>query len=246
MTSRLPSLHDKVRTFRQHGFSDRSFGNNLADVDTETGPLDTAGAGGLASSVLLTADNQPVVHARSSVGGRLRRQRISSLTLDQLPESVVALSALMSRLGRTGGPASVLLTMAEDIMFEPVQAVLDAAPPPVESEIWLSHSDPGVLQRWRPRTGARLVNVLSTVRTAKGLEKEVARLHELGIDAVAAFHKEWSGGSVAMAHRFGVMAFATGAEHERELAALVDAGIDGLVCAHVDRMLAVVAQYYPS
>lgn len=246
VSSRLPSLHDRVRTFRQHGLSDRSFGHNLSDVDVESGPLDTAGAGGLASSIWLTADNHPVLHARSWIGGRLRRRRLSSLTLEQLPGSVVPLSALVDRLGHDDGPSSALLAVTDDSLFEPVQAVLDSAPTPVEAEVWLTHDDPGVLQRWRPRTGARLVNVLQTVRTAKGLEKRVAQLHELGVDAVAAFHKEWSGGSVTMAHRFGVMAFATGAEHERELTALVDAGIDGLVCAHVDRMLAVVARYYPS
>lgn len=246
VSSRLPSLHDEVRTFRRHGAPDTSFGTNLADVATEAGPLDTGGAGGLASSVWLTSDRHPVLHDRSMVGGRLRRTRLSSLTLDRVPEPVVPLSTVVDRLGLAGGPSYVLLTLADDTMFDPVQAVLDAAPSGAESEIWLAHHDPAALQRWRPRTGARLVNVLETARTSRGLEKRVAQLHELGVDAVSAHHKEWSGGAVAMAHRFGLLAVATGAEHERELAALVHAGIDGLVSAHVDRMLAVVALYYPS
>lgn len=245
MSSRLPSLHDRVRTFRQQGEVDGTFGSNLSDVDGDLHPLDTSGADGLASAVWITSDGHPVLNPEPWVGGRLRRKQLSSLRSDQLPDSVVPLTDLLALLDADAGPECVLLDVAGHDDFSVVQDCLSGATAEHESRVWLRHEDPDVLQLWRTRTGARLVNSLSSARTAKGLERRVAKLHELGVDAVSAHHKELTGGSVALAHRFGLMAIAVGATHERELAKVVDAGIDGLVSGQVDRMTAVVAQYYP-
>ncbi len=58
------------------------------------------------------------------------------------------------------------------------------------------------------------------------------------------FHQDWTGGTVALAHRFELLTVGWGAEHERELAKLVDAGIDAVASRQVERMVAVVSQYY--
>jgi hypothetical protein len=47
-----------------------------------------------------------------------------------------------------------------------------------------------------------------------------------------------------MLHRFGRLAFGRAVVHEREVAALVDTGIDGVYSSHVDRMMAVIAEFY--
>jgi hypothetical protein len=63
--------------------------------------------------------------------------------------------------------------------------------------------------------------------------------------ALCLHHGEWSGGLIALAHRFGRLALARGAEHEREVATLLDTGIDGVSCPHGDRLMAVAGLYYP-
>ena len=50
---------------------------------------------------------------------------------------------------------------------------------------------------------------------------------------------------MTLLHRFERYALAWGLIHERELAAVIDAGIDGVYSDHVDRMMQIVGAFYP-
>ena len=73
-------------------------------------------------------------------------------------------------------------------------------------------------------------------------EPHAARLRELGIDAVNLHHSEWSGGMVALYHRFRRVAFGWDAQHERVIRSLLGTGIDGVFSDHVDRLVDVAGE----
>ena len=63
-----------------------------------------------------------------------------------------------------------------------------------------------------------------------------------GIDAVNLHHTEWTGGLIALFHRFEVLCFGWDAQHARVLDDLLDAGVDAVYSDHVDRMVDALAR----
>jgi glycerophosphoryl diester phosphodiesterase len=53
-------------------------------------------------------------------------------------------------------------------------------------------------------------------------------------------YSEWTGGLTTLVHRFGRLAFAWDAQHERVLREMLRMGVDGVYSDHVDRMVRVV------
>jgi glycerophosphoryl diester phosphodiesterase len=98
---------------------------------------------------------------------------------------------------------------------------------------------------WRSRTeGARLVDSCRLKRITEGPERRAATLRERGIDALNLPHTDWSGGTIALLHRFDRFALAWDAQYERTIEAVVAAGIDGVYSDHVDRMTDVLTRVY--
>ena len=60
---------------------------------------------------------------------------------------------------------------------------------------------------------------------------------EAGIDVVNLHHSDWSAGLTTLFHRFGRLAFAWDAQHERVLKDLMRMGVDGIYSDHVDRLV---------
>jgi glycerophosphoryl diester phosphodiesterase len=56
-------------------------------------------------------------------------------------------------------------------------------------------------------------------------------------------YSEWTKGLVALFHRFGILAFAWDVQEVRHLQAMLRFGVDGLYSDHVERMVAVVAEW---
>ena len=201
----------------------------------------TLGATGLESDVWVTVDGVPVLDHDGVIGPRFRRRRISTLKAEELPSEVPTLTDL---LDLTDGELPVSLDIKDDNAFDAVIRVARQWGEKAEDKLWLCHRELATLTQWRPRTSARLVNSTRLGRINEGIERRLALLHEAEIEALNMFHSDWSGGTVALAHRFQVLAFGWGAHHERELASVVDAGIDAVYSDYVDRMVSVVNQYY--
>jgi len=101
-----------------------------------------------------------------------------------------------------------------------------------------------VLTRWRDLAPeVHLVNSTALERLAHGPERRAAELAAARVDAVNLREGEWSGGLVTLFHRFEVLAFGWDAQYERQLASLIDMGIDAVYSDHVDRMVAVAATF---
>ena len=77
----------------------------------------------------------------------------------------------------------------------------------------------------------------------RGLHEEATKLAAARIDAVNLRQHEWTAGLTTLFHRFGVLAFGWDAQHERQIAALIDMGIDAVYGDYVDRLVAVAGTF---
>ena len=88
----------------------------------------------------------------------------------------------------------------------------------------------------------RLVDSTRLKRIAEGPERRAAKLRTVGIDAVNLHHSDWSGGLIALFHRFERFALGWDLQLPRILGEALDAGIDGVFSDHVDRMMTAIAE----
>ncbi len=198
------------------------------------------GTDGWASPTWSTTDDQVMLHPTSMFGQGLRRRRLEKLSSEQIDETIPRLTDV---LDDGTGPAHLLLTVDGAEAMERVASTLRSADPNTAPNVWIASADMELLSLYRTRTSACLVDWGTTVSPDGGLERRAATLHGDGIDAVALPHKEWSAGSIALCHRFGLLAYGWGCEYEREMASLVDNGIDAIQTSFPDRLVAVLQQY---
>jgi len=236
---RLRSLHGSAETFAHVAGASPDPERPLEGLDAAR----SLGATGFDGPVRFTADGAAVVHPAESIGSRLRRKRLAALERSQLPATIVSLDDLCRRQEASG---SLLLDIDDDRALSAVLAVARATSGTLEDRLWLCSSSVDNLMRWRQTTTARLVHTARLTSLPAGAEQWVAHLTDRSIDGLCAFHGDWTGGLVALAHRFGRLTVARGPEHEREVAAVFDIGIDGVSSPQVERLMAVAALYYPA
>ncbi len=234
--TRHPSLRDHVLAFADGPPAD----DNSLDAGTD----------GWSSKAWGTSDGEIVLHAKGTVGSGLRRRQIENLTNGQIDQALPRLTKLLDGTGRM---ANLLLQTDNAVVFDRVASLLpqpaDIAgqhpiPDDAACNVWVASANLELLSRNRTRTSARLVEWASTSSPDGGLERRVATLHGYGIDALALPHREWTPGAIALCHRFGIMAYGWGCEHEREMANLIDIGIDAVQTPFPDRLVAVIQQYH--
>lgn len=198
-----------------------------------------AGIGGLESDVRLTADGVAVLaHDGYCWKGVLRRS-IARKTRSSLPSSIMSLADLYERFGCDFDLSlDVKVPEAADAAVNAAREAEQRVGKPALSRLWLCHPDWNLLARWREQwDGIRLVNSAPLARLSDGPERRCAQLSEAGIDALNFPHPDWNAGLVTLTHRFGVLAFAWDAHHERVIKELLQVGADGIYGDHVDRLL---------
>jgi len=232
MPTRLPSLRLPPIAFAHRGARAHAPENTLEAFELAR----RLGAPGLESDVWLTADGAAVLDHDGVVGGRLRRRRIREVERSALPSSVPTMGELYETCGREFELSLDLKDPAA--MLAVVDAALLAGPPAFE-RLWICHWDLDVLSGWRDRWPLlQLVHSTWLGRLPDGAERHGAELAERGIDAVNLHHTEWTGGFIAMYHRFERLAFAWDVQFDRIMVELLDAGIDGLYSDHTDTLVA--------
>ncbi len=188
------------------------------------------GATGIHTNVRLTADGHVVLLADAVTGSMLRRRRVADSSLADLPADTVTLGAFYLACG-TDTP--LLLDVADP---SAAAASLEVARNlGAERHLWLGHTDLEVLATWRsfdPRI--RLVHNAHRDHLPFGPERHASELTRLQIDAVQFHHSQWSGGNIALYHRFGRLTIGGEAEFPRLIGGLLDAGIDGISSTHAD------------
>jgi glycerophosphoryl diester phosphodiesterase len=241
MATRLPALKVPPISFAHRGARAHAPENTLEAFELAL----RLGATGLESDVWLTADGEAVLDHDGVVGRKgLRRRRIVECTRAELPPHIPTLDELYATCG-TGFELS--LDVKDPAAFDRVLAVATAAGDGTVERLWLCHHDWTVVAAWRQASAApHLVDSTRLGRIKEGPERRAARLAGAGIDAVNMHNVDWTGGLVALFHRFDVLAFGWDAQLPRVLEELVDMGIDAVYSDHVDRMVDAVAAAYPS
>ena len=235
MPPRLPPLRQPAIGFAHRGASAHAPDNTLEAFTLAL----RLGATGLEADVWLSADGKAVLDHDGVVGGRLRRRPISSVARAELPDHIPSLADLYATCGTDfelsldlgdAAAAAEVIALARDV---------DA-----EERLWLCSSDWRMLASCRALSSrVRLVASDRLRNLNEGLERRAAEVSEAGLDAVSLHHSDWTGGLIAMAHRFELLAFAWDAQFERMLEAVLDAGIDGVYCDDVGTMMEVIARY---
>ncbi len=196
------------------------------------------GATGLESDAWLSRDGQ-VVLDHDGYHRRFPRKWIKDTDRSDLAEHIPTLAELYNSVG---SDLPVSLDLKDPAAFAP--AVSTARELGAQQRLWICHSDLELLAQWRRADPeVRLVNSTATKRLPHGPERRAAELSSAGVDAINLRQGEWTAGLVALFHRFEILAFGWDAQYERQLASLIDMGIDAVYSDDVERMVAVAATF---
>jgi glycerophosphoryl diester phosphodiesterase len=196
------------------------------------------GATGLESDIWLTADGIPVLDHDGVVGSLIRRKPISKVDRAELPEHIPTLAEFYEVID-TRVPLSI--DVKDLAAFEPTIKLARNAG--AEDLLWLCHPNYSELKQYRQDTTAKLICSTRLSKLNDGLERHAQRLRNAEIDGLNMHHSDWSAGSIATVHRFERLALGWDAQYERQIAKLINFGIDGVFSDHVDKMTATAAQF---
>lgn len=204
------------------------------------------GAGGLESDVRLSADGVPVLAHDAALRRGLRRslRRVKVAATPAVALASLGVPRLADLYEAVGPGMQVSLDVKTADAGAPAVAVARAAGDAAVERLWLCSPDLDVLRTLR--AGDRDVRLVhSTTRRAitGNIERHAATLAEERIDAFNLHRTEWSKGLVTLFHRFDVLAFAWDVQETRHLREVLGYGVDAVYSDHVDRMVAVVAEF---
>ncbi len=236
MPSRLRPLADPPILLARRGAS-----AHAPEHSTEAYELATRlGATGVTGDAWLTADGVVVLRSDGAVRERLRRRKVGDLASADVVGDGTDATALEEV--RAAGVTVVL--DVRDAAAVPV-ALAAARKAGVIDRLWLRHDDLEVLTEWRQSSdGVRLVHRARLTSLPISPERHAAELRTRSIQALHLGPRDWTGGLTTLLHRFGRQAWGGSAEHEREIIELLDAGIDAVEGAHVDRLVDAAAKVH--
>lgn len=238
MAPRLAPLLPRPIGFAHRGARAHAPENTLEAFDLAL----RLGATGLESDVWVTSDGHAVLDHDGEIGRWPRRRPLAEANRDQLPSHIPTLAEFYDHVG-TDHPVS--LDIKDPTAFPAVIDTVRNAGGDAEDRLWLCHPDYHQLRQWREHTSAKLVDSTRLKSIKEGPERRANELRNLGIEAVNLRLNDWTGGLVAVFHRYERFAFGWGAKHHREIAGLIDAGIDGVFSDHVDRLAETIDRFFP-
>lgn len=220
------------------GRLDAEIGDEVTGAD-RLARLVERGAPGLGIDVWLSADGVPVIDPTGRVRSRLRRRPLNRVAAADLDPAIPHLSDLYPTVG---AHRAISIDVRDPDAFEPILAAARAAD--AEEQLWLCHPSVATLTSWRPRTSAQLINTATYHGISGGLERRAAELEQRNIDGLRLPHGDWTGGRITLLHRFARLALGDGVVYDRETAALIDAGADGVYSSHIEPMVAIMTEFY--
>jgi glycerophosphoryl diester phosphodiesterase len=191
------------------------------------------GATGLESDVWLTADGHVVLDHDGVVTSRLRKRPIAEINRAELPAHIPTLAELYARCGTA---YALSLDLKDPRVGQAVIDVTREAAPAMVERLWLCSPTWQSLLPLRGQ-GAKLVDSTRLSRIKEGPERRAATLAGEGIDAVNMHHTDWTGGLVALFHRFERVTFGWDMQFEDVLRPSLRMGLDGVYSDWVDRMI---------
>ena len=232
---RLPSRLDPPITFGHRGARAHAPENTLESFALAL----RLGATGLESDVWLTADGVAVLD-HDGVGKRgIRRRPISETTRAELPQHIPTLSELFDECGTD---YELSLDLKDPKAASTVRDVVRDHDPSMLHRTWLCEESFERCLELRPQfPDVRLVNTTRVPKMKDGPERRAAHASSAGIDAINMHRTEWSGGLVALFHRFELCAFGWDMQMHHHLQPAFRMGLDAVYSDHVDLMQEVFA-----
>lgn len=204
------------------------------------------GATAVSLRVWRTADDELVLAPVASVRRGLRKVELGSLRAADLPQCL----SLTAAANLLGAAVTLVVEVPDEATGDAVAAwattqVGDA--PSQSPPVWLSAHDVEPLARWGATPGVSgTVHRVRREELSGRLERHLSHLRDVRVTALGLPRASWSGGLVAMAHRFGREAWAGGAEHTRMAVELLAMGVDAVGGPHPDRLVdAAMALLHP-
>jgi glycerophosphoryl diester phosphodiesterase len=234
--TRLPSLRRPPIAFAHRGARAHAPENTIEAFQLAL----RLGATGIESDAWLTADGRAVLDHDGLVGGRMRRRSIAEVGRADLPDHIPELAELYAGCGTD---FELSLDLKDAAVAEAVVAAAEEAGGGASGRLWLCHPRLETLEEWRSRWPQVHLVHSTTLRHLEGTsERHAATLADAGIEVVNLHHSEWTGGLIALYHRFERLAFAWDVQFDHQLDELFDAGIDALYSDHVDRLVSALAK----
>ena len=190
------------------------------------------GASGVETDAWITRDGSVVLDHDGEFGSRLRRRSIADVNVDQLPSHIPLLADACALLH----DHHLSIDVKDVDAFTPLCAVIEQSGLD-PSKVWLCHPDYDTVAAWRTSTTCRLVHSTRYAKVQPHFETHASRLARDGIDAFNMPCNEWTGGLIALYHRFGVRCFAWNVNYTEIASPLVASGIDALYGDFVDRLV---------
>ncbi len=192
------------------------------------------GATGLESDVWLTSDGVAVLDHDGVVRTALRKRMIKEVPRTSLPAHIPTLEELYGDVG-TNLPLS--LDVKDPDAFDTVISVARNAGNDAVRNLWLCDPEWRRLAEVR-RKHADVALIHSTrLKRIEGPERLGAELSEAQITAINMHYSDWTGGLVALFHRFGLLAFGWDAQFPRMVQALQNMKIDAVYSDDVEMMM---------
>lgn len=226
----LPSLLERPILFAHRGARAHAPENT---VDAFSLAL-RLGANGLETDAWSTIDGAAVLDHDGVVRRKLKKVPFAEILRRDLPPSVPTLTDVFSHCG-TDFHLSVDV---KDVDALPrIVGDCDAAGFD-RRHLWLCHPDVETLRDWRRGFDAvRLVNSTRLQRLDEPVEKRLATLASIRVDAINLPHDDWTGGLATLAHRFELAAFAWDVHQQHRAVELLRMGVDAIYGDHVDRLV---------
>ncbi len=234
MSTRIPAIWNPPVLFAHRGAKAHARDNTIDAFELAV----RLGCTGMETDAWITRDGQ-VILDHDGWHRRVPRRWIRDMDRADLKAHIPTLADYYAAVG-TELPVSV--DVKDPATFGPMVEVARAHD--AVDRLWVCHPDLELLREWRDEApDVRLVNSTSLEAMEFGPERRAAELAAARIDAVNLRQQYWTGGLTTLFHRFDVLCFGWDAQHERQIARLIDMGIDGLHSDYVDRMVAVAATF---
>jgi glycerophosphoryl diester phosphodiesterase len=201
------------------------------------------GANGLESDAWLAADGEVVLVHDGVFRRGLKKIRVAGTSAAELAEYDVPRLADLYR--ECGTDFELSIDAKEERVIGPMVDVARAAGNGAPGRLWVCSPDLDTLRTRR----LELADVKLVHSPGYGgvlpanFERHAADLAAAAVDALNLHHSDWTLGTVTLAHRFDLRAFAWDAQEMRHLLRALRFGIDGVFSDRVDRMLAAVGEW---
>ena len=233
MQQRLPSLLDPPITFAHRGARAHAPENTLESFELAL----RLGASGLESDVWLTADGVAVLDHDGVVKKGLRKRPIAEFDRADLPAHI---PTLLELLETCGSAYSLSLDLKDPDSAAAIVEVIQRFDPTLLERTWLCEASLNRVIELRERFGDTPIRLLQTTRLERidgTPERRADSLSRHRIDGINLHRTDWSGGLVALFHRFGLHTFGWDMQHEHELRDSLRMGLDAVYSDHVDVMI---------